>query len=157
MKRRGFLAVLAALPLMPFATQRATATGGYYPGGMYADGSEGPELVTLPAMQGGSAEIQVTCTGEALVHGELPEGATPSELINPHELIFRVHDGPVASIKAYDGHVALTLDRDYATAEELLAATGKLGRYATCRAEGLWKKFGSFRGHPAFVWGAETT
>lgn len=44
MKRRGFLAALAALPFTPFAAQKTSAKGGYHPGGMYLVGSNGPEL-----------------------------------------------------------------------------------------------------------------
>jgi hypothetical protein len=44
MKRRGFLAMLAALPLMPFAAKSAYATGGYHSGGTYIVGRRGYEL-----------------------------------------------------------------------------------------------------------------
>jgi hypothetical protein len=44
MKRRSFLAALAALPMMPFASKNAYATGGYHSGGTYLVGERGHEL-----------------------------------------------------------------------------------------------------------------
>lgn len=147
MKRRGFLAAFAALPFVPFAPKGAFAEGGRITSAMFKVGSAGPELEISPGypLSGGRFDDG---------HGKLPPEATESTMVNPHALVLRAAEGPVASIRAYDGHAALTLDRDYATGDELFAATGRPGRYATCLAEGLWRPFGSFNGKPAFAWGA---
>ncbi len=154
MKRRGFIAALAALPFMPFAA-KANATAG----SMRMVGERVPELKLsardLSAINANLGTVEAGDVARSRIHGKLPATARASKMVNRHALILQVADGPVRSIKAYDGHAPLTFDRDYAKGEELRAATGKPGRYATCLAEGLWRPFGAFSGKSAFVWGAE--
>lgn len=159
MKRRGFLAALAALPLTPFAVKANAAP---QIGNMRIVGARIAELEVMNIRGINAGCIPSSLLDDAPVadwmgdgHGKLPATASASKMVNRHALILQAAHGPVRSIKAYDGHAPLTFDRDYATGEELRAATGKPGRYATCLAEGLWRPFGAFSGKPAFVWGAE--
>jgi hypothetical protein len=81
--------------------------------------------------------------------------SVPGVLVNPYDLLIQVHDGPVHSITAYDGGIALINAGDYATISALRSATQNPGKYATCLAEGVWRPFGSFKGRPGFVWTAD--
>lgn len=81
--------------------------------------------------------------------------SVPGILCNPYDLLIQVHDGPVASIVAYDGGIPLTQGSDYSTISALRSATGNPGTYATCLAAGVWRPFGSFKGRPGFVWTAD--
>src|SRR5690606_26753234 len=86
--------------------------------------------------------------------GSLPKRAVVGKVLDRERQLVSFSDEPCRSIEMYDGHAALTFDRDYATEEELLASSGKPGRYATCLARGLARPFGSFNGRPAYEWGA---
>lgn len=83
--------------------------------------------------------------------------AVPGILVDPFNLIIQVNDGPVHEIVARDGGIPLILDADYPSLAALQSATGNPGHYATCKALGLWKPFGSFQGRPGFIWTADVT
>jgi hypothetical protein len=83
--------------------------------------------------------------------------AVPGVLVDPFNLIIQVNDGPVSQIIARDGGIPLIFDADFPSLAALQSATGNPGHYATCRALGLWKPFGSFQGRPGFIWTADVT
>ncbi|MFT4117457.1 hypothetical protein [Bradyrhizobium sp.] len=61
-------------------------------------------------------------------------------LLVPNLLIYQVHDGSLQAVDAvYDRGVPLVADADYVTYAALVAASVVSGRYATCRARGLFK------------------
>lgn len=61
-------------------------------------------------------------------------------LLVPNLLVYQVHDGAMQAIDAvYDRGVPLTADADYASYAALIAASVASGRFATCRAAGLFK------------------
>lgn len=57
--------------------------------------------------------------------------------VNHYDLVWQVSDGAVASIAAFDGGIALTLDSDVGNLAGLFAATIAPGHYVTCLALGL--------------------
>jgi hypothetical protein len=59
--------------------------------------------------------------------------------VNHFDLIRQVSDGPVTSIVAYDGGIALTNDGDVGSLAALFAATILPGHYLTCVALGLFR------------------
>lgn len=64
---------------------------------------------------------------------------TPA-FISPTLKLFQVNDGAVQAISAvYSRGNAVTFDQDYASTSALLAATVVSGRYATCKAAGLFR------------------
>lgn len=63
----------------------------------------------------------------------------PAVLVDPVQLLFQVHDGPVQAIgPVRDMGLPLGLAQDYPDAAALLAASYP-GQYATCLAEGLFR------------------
>jgi len=59
--------------------------------------------------------------------------------VNHYDLVRQVSDGPVVSIVAYDGGVALTNDGDVGSLSALFAASVLPGHYVTCVALGLFR------------------
>lgn len=59
--------------------------------------------------------------------------------VNHYDLVWQVSDGPVVSIVAYDGGVALTNDGDVGNLTALFAASILPGHYTTCVSLGLFR------------------
>jgi hypothetical protein len=72
--------------------------------------------------------------------GNLTEdnGNVPAVNIDPVNLVYQVHDGPIEAIDAVrDKGIALTFEADYPDYDSLIAADLEGGEYATCLALGL--------------------
>ena len=67
----------------------------------------------------------------------------PAVAVNPFDLIYQVHDGPVDAIQVYDAGVPLRNDGDVLTLAALQSATIRGGWYLTCKALGLFRLGGS--------------
>jgi len=78
--------------------------------------------------------------------GNLTEdnGNVPAVNIDPVNLVYQLHDGPVQSIDAVrDKGVALAFEADYADYDALIAASIDPGDYGTCVALGIFRLGGS--------------
>lgn len=150
MNRRGFLAALAVAPVMPLVAKAEGApVAGAVHGREFVASARGAHWAkNLSAI---NANLGVIVPSN---QGKLPDGAVAGEVIDAERLLISFSDQPCSSIEMYDGHAALTFDRDCSTKEELLAATGNPGHYVTCCAEGMARPFGTFNGRPAYRWGA---
>ena len=164
MKRRGFLAAVAALPLMPFARQAAAARGGYIHRGTYIVGELSPALEAtgwkIEAQTGGTlASVEADWAGAPypIAFGKIPDGAVIGTVIDAERLIVSFSDGPCSRIEMFDGHAPLGYERDFDTVEELRQSTGRLGYYSTCLAAGVCRPYGSVNARPAYEWAALVT
>jgi len=160
MKRRGFLAAVAALPLMPFVGKRdaAAARGRYIHRGAYIVGERGPELEAFStALRDAAATADWAGAPYPIAFGKIPDGAVTGTVIDAERLIVSFCDGPCSRIEMYDGHAPLGYDRDFDTVEELRQSTGRLGYYSTCLAAGVARPYGSINARPAYEWAALVT
>lgn len=156
MNRRGFLAALAALPAVAVGAAKAMAKQEYNFSAAF--GYAGKATAFVPGDEIRNVRIVdralmlpvAQCKYPASYEDKL-RSAVADDVVDVERRIFRASNGG-GHICAYDGCNALTFDRDYRTSAELIAATGQPGRYATCKAEGLWRPFGHLDGLPAFQW-----
>lgn len=155
--RRTVLMGLAALPALPIAAQASSVL------------PDDSCLKVINANMGKITASRITATAGRNVFyateggygpylldnlGKLPDGAFLGEVIDPIHRIVRFSEMPLSSIEMYDGHAALSYERDCATIDELRAAQGRPGYYVTCLAEGVARPFSTFNGRPAYEWGA---
>jgi hypothetical protein len=151
MNRRGFLAALATFPVAAVGAAKAMAGAGNSP--TSARLISPPNFSEVATLQIADGEADLNPIAARFIKGRPSyednlRKLVGDEIVSVEKLIFR-HRGqgrsflaPGGHILAYDGYSALTFDRDYATAAELALAVSTPGRYATCRAEGLWRPFG---------------
>jgi len=151
MKRRGFLAAVAALPLMPFVGKRDAVAAS----GMRMVGSAPPYIEAFPvALRDTAVMADWAGAPYPIAFGKIPDGAVTGTVIDAERLIVSFCDGPCSRIEMYDGHAPLGYDRDFDTVEELRQSTGRLGYYSTCLAAGVCRPYGSINGKPAYEWAA---